>query len=210
VLCLPDDVPTTPCPARTAGLSSLQSAHAADINSLRWEPSGKLLASCSDDGSVKIWQATAEKPVHTLAGVAARCVLLAGHLALLGCCLQRLGDLAGRALIPAGNFLLPSFILPRPCVLAFVRAGHVGPVTAVRWGQSSGGKSQLASCGDDGSVRVWDVEAGACVHVFDEHDSVSWPELASAKALSWRGCGADETCSSSRHAPGTGQRCKGH
>jgi WD40 repeat protein len=56
----------------------------------------------------------------------------------------------------------------------------VGPVTAVRWGQSSGGKSQLASCGDDGSVRVWDVEAGACVHVFDEHNSVSWRELARA------------------------------
>ena len=32
-----------------------QGAHSADINSLRWEPSGKLLASCSDDGTVKIW-----------------------------------------------------------------------------------------------------------------------------------------------------------
>lgn len=52
-------------------------------------------------------------------------------------------------------------------------AGHVGSVTAVRWGQSSSGKSHLASCGDDGSVRVWDAEAGACVHVFDEHASVS-------------------------------------
>ncbi len=46
-------------------------------------------------------------------------------------------------------------------------------MTAVRWGQSSSGKSHLASCGDDGSVRVWDAEAGACVHVFDEHASVS-------------------------------------
>ncbi|PSC75373.1 F-box-like WD repeat-containing TBL1X [Micractinium conductrix] len=93
-----------------------QSAHSADINSLRWEPSGKLLASCSDDGTVKIWQATAERPLHTL-------------------------------------------------------AGHVGPVTAVRWGQSGSGKSHLASCGEDGSVRVWDAEAGACVHEFSEHDT---------------------------------------
>lgn len=52
-------------------------------------------------------------------------------------------------------------------------AGHVGSVTAVRWGQSSSGKSRLASCGDDGGVRVWDAEAGACLHVFDEHASVS-------------------------------------
>ena len=45
-------------------------------------------------------------------------------------------------------------------------------MTAVRWGQSSSGKCHLASCGDDGSVRVWDAEAGVCVHVFDKHDSV--------------------------------------
>ena len=59
----------------------------------------------------------------------------------------------------------------RPMIHA-TPAGHVGLVTAVRWGQSSSGKSHLASCGDDGSVRVWDAEAGACVHVFDEHASV--------------------------------------
>jgi transducin (beta)-like 1 len=52
----------------------LQGAHTSDINSLRWEPSGKLLASCSDDGSVKLWLAAAEKPVHTLTGEAAHIV----------------------------------------------------------------------------------------------------------------------------------------
>lgn len=46
-------------------------------------------------------------------------------------------------------------------------------MTAVRWGQSSSGKCFLASCGEDGGVRVWDAEAGACVHAFNEHDSVS-------------------------------------
>ena len=64
----------------------------------------------------------------------------------------------------------------RPMIHA-TPAGHVGSVTAVRWGQSSSGKSHLASCGDDGSVRVWDAEAGACVHVFDEHASVRRLEL---------------------------------
>lgn len=49
---------------------AVQGAHSADINSLRWEPNGKLLASCSDDGTVKVWQATAERPLHTLAGEA--------------------------------------------------------------------------------------------------------------------------------------------
>ena len=61
----------------------LQGAHSADINGVRWEPSGKLLASCSDDGSVKIWQATAEKPVHSLAGAVAAARWLAWGLAYL-------------------------------------------------------------------------------------------------------------------------------
>ena len=66
--------------------------------------------------------------------------------------------------------------------------GHVGPVTAVRWGQSGSGKSHLASCGEDGSVRVWDAEAGACVHEFSEHDTVS--------------CGSMHACASSLPPPG--------
>ena len=107
-------------------------------------------------------------------------------------------------MIPPRLHSLAPLTPPLRCCL---RVGHVGPVTAVRWGQSSGGKSQLASCGDDGSVRVWDVEAGACVHVFDEHNSVSWRELG-AGVLSWRGCGS--TCSKSQHAPGTGPRLTGH
>ena len=137
-VCQPDDAPATPCPARIAFPSSPQGAHAADINSLRWEPSGKLLASCSDDGSVKIWQATAEKPVHTLAGVlslAAASVLLAVCLSRRLCCLlHRLGDLAGSALMPAGDSPPPSLtrsLDPAPAVLPACRACGPGDGGAV-------------------------------------------------------------------------------
>lgn len=55
------------CTATTT-TTHTQGAHSGDINSLRWEPSGKLLASCSDDGTVKVWQATSDKPLHSLTG----------------------------------------------------------------------------------------------------------------------------------------------
>ena len=58
-------------------------------------------------------------------------------------------------------------------------------MTAVRWGQSSSGKCRLASCGDDGSVRVWDAEAGACVHVFDEHATVRAAGLLGGRGRGW-------------------------
>ncbi len=36
------------------------------VNAVRWDPSGKLLASCSDDATAKIWQATRDAPLHSL------------------------------------------------------------------------------------------------------------------------------------------------
>jgi transducin (beta)-like 1 len=33
---------------------------------VRWDPSGKLLASCSDDATAKVWQANRDAPVHSL------------------------------------------------------------------------------------------------------------------------------------------------
>ena len=42
----------------------------------------------------------------------------------------------------------------------------MGSVTAVRWGQSSSGKSHLASCGDDGSVLRKYI---GCVYTSGDH-----------------------------------------
>lgn len=37
-------------------VASVRQAHTQDVNSVSWNPVADLLASCSDDGSVKIWR----------------------------------------------------------------------------------------------------------------------------------------------------------
>lgn len=38
--------------------------HADEVNAIRWDPSGKLLASCSDDHNVFVWQLGQSTPVY--------------------------------------------------------------------------------------------------------------------------------------------------
>jgi len=40
------------------------SGHTDEVNAIRWDPSGSLLASCSDDRSVLVWQLGRAEPVH--------------------------------------------------------------------------------------------------------------------------------------------------
>ncbi|KAI3902464.1 hypothetical protein MKW92_008964 [Papaver armeniacum] len=40
--------------------------HKGEVNSVKWDASGSLLASCSDDGTVKIWSMNQDEYVHDL------------------------------------------------------------------------------------------------------------------------------------------------
>ena len=40
--------------------------HKHDVNAITWDPQGKLLASCSDDRSLKIWNMKQDTCVHNL------------------------------------------------------------------------------------------------------------------------------------------------
>ncbi|KAJ2780268.1 hypothetical protein GGI15_003604 [Coemansia interrupta] len=44
------------------------SGHKGDVNAIKWHPSGKYLASASDDGSLKIWSLAADAPVQDFFG----------------------------------------------------------------------------------------------------------------------------------------------
>lgn len=40
--------------------------HKMDVNAVKWDPTGKLLASCSDDSTAKIWSVTSDQCVLDL------------------------------------------------------------------------------------------------------------------------------------------------
>lgn len=49
-------------------LRKFENAHEADVNEVKWSPDGKFLASCSDDGTAKIWSLESESYIHELKG----------------------------------------------------------------------------------------------------------------------------------------------
>lgn len=134
------------------------SHHSGSVVDADWR-NNTMFASCSQDGSIAVCKLSDSKPLRHWQGA-------------------HKSDINGLRWEPSGKMLAScsddgtvkiwQATAEKPL---HTLTGHVGPVTAVRWGQGSSGKSQLASCGDDGSVRVWDAESGACVHAFDEHES---------------------------------------
>jgi len=40
--------------------------HSNEVNAIKWDPQGQLLASCSDDMTLKIWSMKADSCVHDL------------------------------------------------------------------------------------------------------------------------------------------------
>lgn len=59
-ICALSDIDEGPCvpTTTTTATTPLQVlvGHADEVNAIRWDPPGKLLASCSDDHNVFVWQ----------------------------------------------------------------------------------------------------------------------------------------------------------
>lgn len=149
-----------------AGSQSRQYAcHSASVVDCDWR-NNTMFASCSQDGSIAVCKLSDGKPLRQWQGA---------HSADINSLRWEPNGKLLASCSDDGTVKVWQATAERPL---HTLAGHVGPVTAVRWGQSSSGKCFLASCGEDGSVRVWDAEAGACVHAFNEHDSavsiVAW------------------------------------
>lgn len=113
----------TPCAADNALLKPLQilNGHSDEVNAIRWDPTGALLASCSDDRSVLLWRLGVSTPI------------------------RRFRD-------------------------------HTEEIYTIRWSPTGPGTSnpsaplRLASASFDSTVKLWDVEAGACAHTLRKHD----------------------------------------
>nr|CAH7749580.1 unnamed protein product [Callosobruchus chinensis] len=91
-----------------------------EVNAIKWDPQGQLLASCSDDMTLKIWSMKHDSCVHDL-------------------------------------------------------QAHSKEIYTIKWSPTGPGTQNpnmnliLASASFDSTVRLWDVERGACIHTLTKH-----------------------------------------
>ena len=129
--------------------------HTGAVYAVAFSPDGGLLASGSQDNTVRIWDVGARKSLGTITGPAAdvNSVAFSPDGATLAAASDdgtvRLWEVGTRD--PTGEL-----------------KGHRGPVRCVRY--SPDGRT-LASCGDDHTVRLWDAETRGAIAVLRGHNS---------------------------------------
>ncbi len=58
--------PAALCPRPAPHHTSPHNRVFAQVNAIRWDPEGRLLASCSDDNTAKVWSVDQDEPLHSL------------------------------------------------------------------------------------------------------------------------------------------------
>jgi U3 small nucleolar RNA-associated protein 13 len=133
-------------------------AHMKDINAVAVAPNDSVVASASQDRTVKIWQLPSLVPVLTLKGHK-RGVWSVAFSPVDKAVATASGDKTIKLWSLADGACLRTF------------EGHVASVLRVDF-LSSG--TQLLSAGGDGLMKLWNLRTTECVNTFDAHDDKVW------------------------------------
>jgi WD40 repeat protein/DNA-binding SARP family transcriptional activator len=127
--------------------------HRALVGDVDFRPDGKQLASASDDGTVRLWNAASGKLERTLRGHA-QSVLSVSYSA------------DGRRVVSAGadGTVRVWSLDGEPAVIL---RGHRGAVASASFDPSG---QRIASAGQDGTIRVWDATGGETLVVLFRHE----------------------------------------
>lgn len=151
--------------------------HTQGVNCLQFDSRTQLLASASDDHSVKIWHGKSNVAVATLTGHLAAVVSIkwlppTGILSALDPAAFG-GSFNGASSSPSAPGFTPSALVPLPPT-APGSTSTSGPITTGTFGGQAGpvfGGARLASASLDGTIRIWDPSRSLCLAVLSLHES---------------------------------------
>lgn len=129
------------------------------MNAIKWDPSGELLASCSDDKTLKLWRLNSERYIHNLCAHQSEIYTI------------KWSPAGGDSPLPNQDLLLASACFDSTVRLWDVESGtclhrltkHDEPVYSVSF--SPDGKL-LASGSFDRWIHIWSTNSGELVHSY--------------------------------------------
>ena len=133
-------------------------AHTKDINAVAVAPNDSVVASASQDRTVKIWQLPSLLPLMTLKGHK-RGVWSVAFSSVDRAVATASGDKTIKLWSLADGACLRTF------------EGHLASVLRVDF-LSSG--TQLLSAGGDGLLKLWNLRTSECINTFDAHEDKVW------------------------------------
>ncbi|KAJ2546234.1 hypothetical protein EV175_005678 [Coemansia sp. RSA 1933] len=132
--------------------------HKSDVNTVKWHPGGKYLASASDDGSIKVWSLTSDAPVHDFFGHSQQVYAIKW--------LPR----SDKSIIASASFdgTVRIWDLPSSSCIRVLSA-HTEAVHCLDF--SSDGRF-LATGSFDKNVRIWNVKDGSLFKSYNADDGI--------------------------------------
>jgi len=133
-------------------------AHDKDINTVVMSPNDAMVASGSQDSSIRLWKTSDLTPIATLTGHK-RGVWRVAFSPIDKCLASCSGDRTVKLWSMADFSCLRTF------------QGHTSSVLSVKFINNG---MQLISGAADGLIRLWTIRTGECENTFDQHSDKVW------------------------------------
>lgn len=144
-----------PSPLAKVSLAKTLSAHSQPVWSIAISANGQILASGSQDNTIKVWALNSEKPIYTLLGhkdtVRSLAISADGRILASG----------------SGDSTVKLWNLQTGKLFGTLR-GHYNPVWSIA--MTRDGQTLVSAC-EDGTLNIWNLRTGALQEIKSAHSS---------------------------------------